>query len=61
MKQITIRLDEENFRYVTDLKENSLIKNLSLNQILNHLVRISRKEQNNENPGLKSDLRKGAL
>jgi len=61
MKQITIRLSEENFRYVTDLKENSTIKNLSLNQILNHLVRISRKEQNNENPGLKSDLQKGVL
>ncbi len=61
MKQVSVRLNKENLEFVTELKENSLIENLSLNQVLNSIITEKRIEQINENKGSKKHLQKDVL
>jgi len=51
MKQLSIRLNKENLDFVTELKDKSLIENLSLNQVLNTIITEKRKERNFEKQG----------
>lgn len=50
-KQLSIRLNKENLEFVTELKDKSLIENLSLNQVLNTIITEKRKERNLEKQG----------
>ncbi len=61
MKQVSVRLNKENLEFVTELKENSLIENLSLNQVLNSIITEKRIELKNENKGSEKHLQKGVL
>lgn len=61
MKQVSVRLNKENLEFVTELKENSLIENLSLNQVLNSIITEKRIERNSENKGSQKHLQKGVL
>ena len=61
MKQVSVRLNKENLEFVTELKENSLIENLSLNQVLNSIITEKRIERKNENKGSEKHLQKGVL
>jgi hypothetical protein len=49
MKQITIRLNEDNISFIRSIQEESDIQSLSLNQILNTIITAKRKERNFEN------------
>ena len=61
MKQVSVRLNRENLEFVTEIKENSLIENLSLNQVLNSIITEKRLQANLENKGSKKNLQKGVL
>lgn len=51
MKQLSIRLNKENLEFITELKDKSLIENLSLNQVLNSIITQKRIERNSEKQG----------
>ena len=61
MKQLSIRLNKENLEFVTELKDKSLIENLSLNQVLNTIITEKRKERNLEKQGSQEHQLPGVL
>ena len=51
LKQLSIRLNKENLEFITEIKDKSLIENLSLNQVLNSIITEKRRERNLEKQG----------
>ena len=61
IKQVTVRLNKENYVFITKIKETSNIENFSLNQIINSIITEKRIERNLDNSGIKNNLLKGVL